>query len=99
MAIQSENVSISGNDFIYTYSDEGYYIKQEETGKIYVSAYDLIEYPHTYTETKEKYPEWQNKQDEIYAEIGRKVMKDEKAVEYLKSIKIDVSNIKTERRN
>lgn len=34
-----------------TYSDEGYYIRQIDTGRVYTSAIDVENTPHTYEET------------------------------------------------
>ena len=36
-----------------TYSDEGYKIKQEETGAVYDEAIDIEDKNYTYTETDE----------------------------------------------
>ena len=49
--IAKENVKINGIDFIYTYSDSQYLIKQTETGELYGEAYDLAELPKEYEET------------------------------------------------
>lgn len=43
-----------GVDLYRTYSDEGYTIKQEETGNIYDEAIDVSSANYTYTETDEK---------------------------------------------
>ena len=40
-------------DLVYTYSDEGYLIRQIETGRIYGEAYDVPN-RFTYEETSEK---------------------------------------------
>ena len=40
-------------DLVYTYSDEGYLIRQVETGRIYGEAYDVPN-RFTYEETSEK---------------------------------------------
>ena len=50
MIIQ-EKVKINNVDFIYTYSNNKYLIKQVETGELYVDAYDLDETPKEYEET------------------------------------------------
>lgn len=44
-------------DMYRTYSDEGYKIKQEETGIIFDEAIDLESNNYTYTETDEKIEE------------------------------------------
>lgn len=49
--IVKENVKINDVDFIYTYSDGEYIIKQVETGELYGEAYDLAELPKEYEET------------------------------------------------
>lgn len=36
------------------YSDEGFTLRQEETGHIYEEAIDLIDHNYTYTETGER---------------------------------------------
>ena len=41
-------------DLVYTYSDEGYLIRQVETGIIYGEAYDTYPCRFTYEETSEK---------------------------------------------
>lgn len=43
-----------GINLYRTYSDEGYKIKQEETGTIYDEAIDVETNQYTYTETDEK---------------------------------------------
>lgn len=37
-----------------TYSDKGYYIKQQPTGVVYSEAIDVEDAPYTYEETEEK---------------------------------------------
>ena len=49
--IVKENVEINNVNFIYTYSDDQYLIKQVETGELYGEAYDLAERPKEYEET------------------------------------------------
>lgn len=44
------------NDRIRHFSDEGFYIKQVETGIVYEDAVDVIPCPYTYTETDELIP-------------------------------------------
>ena len=58
--ILKENVKINGADFIYTYSDSQYIIKQVETGELYGEAYDLAELPKEYEETDIKIDEFKN---------------------------------------
>ena len=60
MMITKENVKINGVDFIYTYSDSQYIIKQIETGELYGEAYDLAELPREYEETNIKIDEFNN---------------------------------------
>lgn len=43
-----------GVNLYRTYSDEGFYIKQVETGNIYSEAIDVENAPYTYEETDEK---------------------------------------------
>ena len=49
--IVKENVEINNVNFIYTYSDDQYLIKQVETGELYGEEYDLAERPKEYEET------------------------------------------------
>ena len=49
--IIKEKVKINNVDFMYTYSNNKYLIKQVETGELYVDAYDLAELPKEYEET------------------------------------------------
>ena len=58
--ILKENVKINGGDFIYTYSDSQYIIKQIETGELYGEAYDLAELPKEYEETNIKIDNFDN---------------------------------------
>ena len=58
--IIKENVKINGVDFIYTYSDSQYIIKQIETGELYGEAYDLAELPKEYEETDIKIDNFDN---------------------------------------
>ena len=58
--IVKENVKINGADFIYTYSDSQYIIKQIETGELYAEAYDLAELPKEYEETNIKIDDFNN---------------------------------------
>ena len=58
--IIKENVKINGIDFIYTYSDSQYIIKQVETGELYAEAYDLVEMPKEYEETDIKIDDFNN---------------------------------------
>lgn len=48
--IVTEDMTIKGRLFKYTYSDQGFYIENED-GERFIEAYDLAEYPHVYTET------------------------------------------------
>lgn len=52
--IVQETLIHDGTEFIKTYSDEGYTIRQIETGDIYGEAIDLVQYPKEYEETDEK---------------------------------------------
>ena len=58
--IIKENVKINGVDFIYTYSDDQYIIKQIETSELYSEAYDLAELPKEYEETDIKIDDFDN---------------------------------------
>ena len=48
--IITENLTIGGKDFTKKYSDKNVYI-ENESGQQYAEAIDLVDYPHTYTET------------------------------------------------
>ena len=58
--IVKEKVKINDVDFIYTYSDGQYLIKQIETGELYSDAYDLAELPKEYEETDIKIDDFNN---------------------------------------
>ena len=58
--IVKEKVKINDTDFIYTYSDGEYIIKQVETGELYGEAYDLAELPKEYEETDIKIDDFNN---------------------------------------
>lgn len=58
--IVKENVKINDVDFIYTYSDCKYFIKQVETGELYIDAYDLKDSPKEYDETDIKIDDFHN---------------------------------------
>lgn len=58
--IVKEKVKINDVDFIYTYSDGQYLIKQAETGELYGEAYDLVELPKEYEETDIKIDDFNN---------------------------------------
>ena len=58
--IVKEKVKINDVDFIYTYSDGQYLIKQIETGELYSDAYDLAELPKEYEETDIKINDFNN---------------------------------------
>lgn len=58
--IVKEKVKINDVDFIYTYSDCQYLIKQIETGELYGEAYDLVELQKEYEETDIKIDNFDN---------------------------------------
>ena len=47
---------LEGGTRIRRYSNEGYYIRQIETGEIYEDAVDVVPCRYTYEETDEKIP-------------------------------------------
>ena len=57
-----------GRKLIRTYSDENFYIRQEETGNIYEEAIDVVPLRYTYTETDEKIPEPESEPNNIQEE-------------------------------
>lgn len=67
--IVSENVTINNKDFTKTYSDENFYILQNETGNIYQEAIDLPTAPYTYSETDIKIED--DTTDEEYVEAAK----------------------------
>lgn len=75
--IQVENQTIDGRAFTYTYSDAGYAIRQDSTGKVYSDAMDLVEYPQTYTETDIPLDPVDDDEDATYAAIGRILLGDD----------------------
>lgn len=52
-----------------TYSDEGYRIKQVETGNVYDEAIDVEDANYTYEETTEKIEEYEGKEYEEHGEV------------------------------
>lgn len=48
--IITENLTIGGKGFTNKHSDKNVYI-ENESGQQYAKAIDLVDYPHTYTET------------------------------------------------
>lgn len=57
-----------GVNLYRTYSDEGFYIKQVETGNIYSEAIDVEDAPYTYEETSEPIEEEKEKEIEDFSE-------------------------------
>lgn len=51
-----------GVNLYRTYSDKGYYIKQNPTGVIYGEAIDVESAPYTYSETDELIPVEESKE-------------------------------------
>lgn len=49
--LKQEIVELYGNTFRKSYSDEGFYILQIETGAEYDIAFDVLDAPYTYQET------------------------------------------------
>ena len=58
--IVKDNVKINDFEFIHTYSDSQYIIKQVETGELYGEAYDLVELQKEYEETDIKIDDFNN---------------------------------------
>lgn len=58
--IVKENVKINDFEFIHTYSDSQYLIKQIETDELYGEAYDLVELQKEYEETDIKIDDFNN---------------------------------------
>lgn len=58
--IVKENVKINDFEFIHTYSDGQYLIKQIETDELYGEAYDLVELQKEYEETDIKIDDFNN---------------------------------------
>ena len=55
---------IPNKNLIRTYSDEGYYILQVETGIEYAEAIDVENAPYTYKETSHKIEEEETNEEE-----------------------------------
>ena len=51
--IKYEFLTINNKDFVKTYSDDGKYIQQVETGIKYSEAIDILPSKYTYVETDE----------------------------------------------
>lgn len=60
--IKQETVTFSKRELIHTYSDDGVYIRQNETGVLYDEAYDV---PGNYTYTETDIPIIANPDEEI----------------------------------
>lgn len=58
--IKQEVIEINNKQFKKTYSSEGYYILQVETGNEYDIAIDILEAKYTYKETDKKIEEEEN---------------------------------------
>ena len=58
--IVKEKVKINDFEFIHTYSDGQYLIKQIETDELYSEAYDLVELQKEYEETDIKIDDFNN---------------------------------------
>lgn len=56
MIVQDKLTRADGAELVVHYSDEGYYIRQIETGAIYDAATDIVPCPYTYEETDEIIP-------------------------------------------
>ena len=52
------------NDLVYTRSDSGYYIIQNETGQKYEDAWDTLPCGYTYSESEELIPKRED--NEVY---------------------------------
>lgn len=52
--IKQEIIKMNGKDFVKTYSDSGFYIKQLQTNGLYDIAYDVLPLRFTYIESNEK---------------------------------------------
>ena len=54
--IVQENKIINNTTFIYTHSNTGMIIRQNDTGFLYYEAYDVPGTNHTYSETDNQIP-------------------------------------------
>lgn len=61
--IKQEKRIVNGMDFIYTFSDSGYMIRQTGTGNLYADAYDPEGTNREYQETEEKIPQPEHEPD------------------------------------
>ena len=68
--------TVNGTEFLYNYSNAGYYIEQDGTGFLYEEAYDQIDSNRTYTESSEKIDGQEDGINE-YEQLGRILMGDE----------------------
>lgn len=59
---------LEGGTRIRHYSNEGYYIRQIETGEIYEDAVDVVPCRYTYEETNEKIPVIEESDNELTPE-------------------------------
>jgi len=72
--IQIETITINGREFVRTYSDGGYRIRQDGTGVIYDEAVDPVGTGRTYTETDEPVETEEMTEEAQWAEAGRILM-------------------------
>lgn len=72
--IQIETITINGREFVRTYSDAGYRIRQDGTGVIYDEAVDPVGTGRTYTETDEPVATKEMTEEAQWAEAGRILM-------------------------
>lgn len=49
--VKIERIIINGEEYSKVYSDGGFYIKQDQTGKEYCEAIDKLPCQYTYSET------------------------------------------------
>ena len=54
--IITEKVILNNKEFIYNYSDEGFFIQKQGTNEVYEETYDLPENNYIYIETNERIP-------------------------------------------
>lgn len=50
--LQTQKIQFGARVFIRTYSDAGYTVKQDQTGREYAQAIDLEDSGYSYTETE-----------------------------------------------
>ena len=67
----TETIMEGGREFVHNFSDEGFCVRQNETGIVYSDAMDIVPCQYTYTETDIPLdPEQIITEENLYAQAG-----------------------------